>query len=148
MKKLNKGQLMVTRKIKMAHDNGTSFSIDNNCHINTIMPLPGVQHPNFECVSKMHYLITNFGNQNQCARIHVGQIYQYIAFDNYICTNENKLCGYAGVPVGSCNFVLLYNSVASAPSKFSLYIPSTNGDNNMVAALFYPGTLQHFHIMP
>ena len=38
--------------------------------------------------------------------------------------------------------------MASAPGKFSLYIPGTNGDNNMVAALFHPVTLQHFHITP
>ena len=128
--------------------NHNSFPINNDCHIDTIMPLPGVWHPNFEHVSKTHYLVTNFGNQNQCAIIHVGQIYQYIAFDNYICTNENNLRGYAGVSVRFCDFVLLYNSVASAPSKFSLYIPGTNGDNDMVAASFYPVTLQHFHITP
>ena len=64
--------------------NRTSFPIKNGCHINTIMPLPGVQHPNFKHVSKTHYLITNFGNQNQCAIIHIGQIYQYIAFNDYI----------------------------------------------------------------
>ena len=89
--------------------NHHSFPINNNCHIDTIMPLPGVWHLNFKCISKTHYLITNFGNQNQHVIIHIGQIYQYIAFNNYIHTNENKLCGYAGVPVRFCDFVLLYS---------------------------------------
>ena len=53
---------------------------NNDLHLITysIMPLPGVKHPNFEHVSKTHYLVTNFSNQHQCAIIHVGQIYQYM----------------------------------------------------------------------
>ena len=90
------------------------------------MPLPGVKHPNFEWVSKAHYLVTNFGNQNQCAIIHIGQIYQYITFNNYIHANKNNPHGYAGVPVGFTNFVSFYNSVALALGKFSLYISGTN----------------------
>ena len=123
---------------------------DDDCHFvfDLTMPLPCVNHPNFERVSKTHYIVTNFGNQNQRALIHVGQIYQYIAFDNYIRANEQNPYNYPGVPVGFTDFVLLYNSVASAPDKFSLYLPGTNGSDSMIAASIHPVTLRHFHITP
>ena len=46
------------------------------------------------------------------------------------------------------HLLLLYNSIASALGKFSLYIPGTNGSEDMVAASIHPVTLRHFHITP
>ena len=34
------------------------------------------------------------------------------------------------------------------PGKFFLYIPGTNGSEDMVAAFIHPITLQHFHNTP
>ena len=84
-----------------------------------------------------------------CIIIHIGQIYQYIAFDKFIRDHAGKVSGYAGVPLDFADFTNLYNSFPAAPGQSSLYVPGTTPiDKPVIVPSMCPVTLRHFHITP
>ena len=115
------------------------------CRLLLTMPkVRGVKHPSFKRVSATHYLIRE-PDSSLNSTIHVGQIADYLKFDEQLRLHGGMLC-LQSMPLGFPGFANLWNAGARDGKQISrVYLPDYS-DEYHVDICTNPINLDNFHI--
>jgi hypothetical protein len=113
----------------------------------SLMPeLSCIDHPRFKRLSETQYVIINLDSKYNWA-LHVGQIMNYLAFDQHLRDNGN-LSDFTGIPIGYSDFANLFNTGRRAGDGRYLSTCITSSAGDSITPSSNPVYLEDFYITP
>ena len=108
--------------------------------------LPGVSHPSFTRITPTSYLMRD-PDYPVHTTIHVGQIMEYLQFDEQLRTYYHDAADFTLVPIGFAKFSVAWNegTVTRDPRHISTISLADNPRNNSVIPSMHPVQLYEFH---
>ena len=126
----------------------TTLNLELDMPDRRALPLLGVNHPNFTRISPTNYLMQD-PDHSIDALIHVGQLAEYIKFDEQL-RRRGSLTGFRSMPIGFSDFCVAWNNGTALddPRRFCEVFLYGKPEDHVVNLSDDPIHLSEFHVTP
>ena len=111
--------------------------------------LPGVVHPSFTRITPTSYFVRD-PEYPMHTTIHVGQITEYLQFDEQLRAYHHDAADFTSIPIGFSEFSTTWNegAIPGDPRRISTVTLADDPRNNSIVPSTHPVHLYEFHITP